>query len=401
MSRKVELLSPAGNLDKLKLAFLYGADAVYIGGKDYSLRANAKNFSVEEIKEACDFAHNLNKKVYVTVNIVFHNEDVEGLVDYLKDLERCKVDAIIITDLFIIDLIKENNINLNIHISTQNSSLNIESVEYLKSLGVERVVLARESSKVNIKEIIDKTGMEIECFVHGAMCASISGRCVLSNYFTNRDANRGGCAQVCRWEFDLCDSNKNVITEDIKFAMAPKDLCMIDCLKDMIDIGICSLKVEGRMRSDYYIATVINTYREAIDDYYSNNLTIDRIDYYSRILKRVSNRDNISQFFNRFPDSKEQYYLGRQEISNQDFLGVVIDYDKEKKEVTLMQRNYFKKGDKVEIFGPNIKTFSFVIPEIYDEDYNLLEVANHPTQIIKFKLDTGVFKDDIMRIKIQ
>ena len=168
----------------------------------------------------------------------------------------------------------------------------------------------------------------------------------------------------------------------------------------MIDIGICSLKVEGRMRSDYYIATVINTYREAIDDYYSNNLTIDRIDYYSRILKRVSNRDNISQFFNRFPDSKEQYYLGRQEISNQDFLGIVIDYDKEKKEVTLMQRNYFKKGDKVEIFGPNIKTFSFVIPDIYDEDHNLLEVANHPTQIIKFKLDTEVYKDDIMRIKI-
>ena len=400
MSRKVELLSPAGNLDKLKLAFLYGADAVYIGGKNFSLRANAKNFSIEEIKEACDFAHNLNKKVYVTVNIVFHNDDLLDLVDYLKELEKCKVDAIIITDLFIIDLIKDNNINLNIHISTQNSSLNVETVEYLKSLGVERVVLARESSKENIKEIIDKTGMEIECFVHGAMCANISGRCVLSNYFTNRDANRGGCAQVCRWEFDLCDSNKNVITEDIKFAMAPKDLCMIDCLKDMIDIGICSLKVEGRMRSDYYIATVINTYKEAIDDYYSNNLDNNRIDYYSRILKRVSNRDNISQFFNRFPDSKEQYYLGRQEISNQDFLGIVIDYDKEKKEVTLMQRNYFKKGDKVEIFGPNIKTFSFVIPDIYDEDYNLLDVANHPTQIIKFKLDTEVFKDDIMRIKI-
>ena len=400
MSRREELLSPAGNLEKLKLAFLYGADAVYIGGKNFSLRANAKNFSIEEIKEACDFAHNLNKKVYVTVNIVFHNEDVEGLVNYLKELEKCKVDAIIISDLFIIDLIKENNINLNIHISTQNSSMNIETVDYLKSLGVERVVLARECSKENIKEIIEKTGMEIECFVHGAMCANISGRCVLSNYFTNRDANRGGCAQVCRWEFDLCDSNKNVITEDIKFAMAPKDLCMIDSLKDMIDIGICSLKVEGRMRSDYYIATVINTYREAINDYYSNNLDNDRINYYSRILKRVSNRDNISQFFNRFPDELEQYYLGRQEISNQDFLGIVIDYDKEKKEVTLMQRNYFKKGDIVEIFGPNIKTFSFIIPDIYDEEHNLLEVANHPTQIIKFKLETEVYKDDIMRIKI-
>ena len=198
MSRKVELLSPAGNLDKLKLAFLYGADAVYIGGKNFSLRANAKNFSIEEIKKACDFAHNLNKKVYVTVNIVFHNDDVIGLVNYLKELEKCKVDAIIITDLFIIDLIKENNIDLNIHISTQNSSMNIETVEYLKSIGVERVVLARESSRENTKEIIEKTGVEIECFLHGAMCSSYSGRCVLSNYFTGRDANRGGCAQICR-----------------------------------------------------------------------------------------------------------------------------------------------------------------------------------------------------------
>lgn len=400
MTKRVELLSPAGSLERLKTAFIYGADAVYIGGKDYSLRANAKNFSLDEIKEACIFAHNLNKKVYVTVNIVFHQCNITNLVNYLKELSKCKVDAIIITDLFIIDLIKENNIDLNIHVSTQNSSLNIETVNFLKSLGVERVVLAREASKEDIKEIIEKTGIDLECFVHGAMCANISGRCVLSNYFTNRDANRGGCSQVCRYEFLLCDSKKNVLTEDIKFSMAPKDLCMINNLKDMIDIGIISLKVEGRMRSEYYIASVINTYKDAINDYYSNNLNSDRIKYYSRILGRLSNRDNISQFFNKFPSVEEQYYLGRQEISNQDFLGIILDYDEDNNMVTLMQRNYFKKGFVVEIFGPNIDTFEYTIGDIYDEDNNLLEVANHPTQIVKFKLAKKVYPNDIMRIKI-
>lgn len=399
MRSKVELLAPAGNLEKLKMAMIYGADAVYIGGQNYSMRANAKNFSLDEMKEASDYVHSLGKKIYVTVNIIFHNEDFNGLIDYLKKLAEFKVDAIISSDMSIIDIIKDNNINLPIHISTQASNANYESINYLKNEGVERVVLARESSKENTKEIIDKTGIEIECFLHGAMCSSYSGRCVLSNYFTNRDANRGGCAQVCRWCFDL-ETDTNKIESDTKFTMSCKDLSLIKHLKEMIDLGITSLKVEGRMRSNYYIATVISTYREAIDNYYNNTLTEEKINYYSKILNRVANRESTAQFFNKFPRVEEQYFLGRQEVSNQDFLGLILDYNQTTKEVTLEQRNYFKPGDQVEIFGPNIETFTFTIPDIYDEENTPLEVARHPKQIIKFKLDKTVYKDDIMRIKV-
>jgi len=399
MSSKVELLAPAGNLERLKIAYSYGADAVYLGGQNYSMRANAKNFSLEEIKEACIYAHNLGKKVYVTVNIVFHNEDYQGLIDYLKKLAEYQVDAIIASDMSIIDIIHENNIPLAIHISTQMSNANYESIKYLKDEGVERVVLARESSKENTKEIIEKTGIEIECFLHGAMCSSYSGRCVLSNYFTGRDANRGGCAQICRWCFDL-ESDDEKIESDTTFTMSCKDLSLINHLKEMIEIGITSLKVEGRMRSNYYIATVISTYREAIDHYYNNTLDDEKIAYYSKILNRVANRESTSQFFDKFPGVEEQYFLGRQEVSNQDFLGIVLSYDKENKEVTLSQRNYFKPGDTVEMFGPNIQTFSFNVPQIYDEEGTELEVARHPKQTIKFKLEEEVYPNDIMRIKV-
>lgn len=398
-NKKVELLAPAGNLERLKIAFKYGADAVYIGGINYSMRANAKNFSEQDIEEACIYAHNLGKKVYVTVNIVFHNDDYKGLVNYLQNLEKFGVDAIIVSDMAIIDLVHDNNIKLPLHISTQMSNSNYESVMYLKNEGVERVVLARECSRDSIKEIIDKTGVEIECFLHGAMCSSISGRCVLSNYFTGRDANRGGCAQICRWCFDMASDDEN-IESDTKFTMSCKDLSLIKYLPEMIDIGITSLKVEGRMRSNYYIATVISTYREAIDNYYSGTLTDKLIEYYSRVLNRVANRESTSQFFDKFPGVDEQYFLGRQEVSNQDFLGIVMDYDQDTNMVTLEQRNYFKKGDKVEFFGPNIETFSFEIEDIYDEDNNLIDVARHPREIVRFKLNKKVTKDDIMRVKI-
>lgn len=397
---KVELLAPSGSLDRLKIAFLYGADAVYIGGRNFSLRANATNFSIEEIKKACSYAHNINKKVYVTVNIIFHNDNIEGLVDYLKELEACKVDAIISSDPMIIDVIKENNINLKIHLSTQMSCANTEAALFFKDLGVERVVLARECSRENIKSIIDNAKIEVETFVHGAMCSSYSGRCVLSNYFTKRDANRGGCAQICRWTFDLCDKDKNIIESDTKFTMSTKDLSMIDNLKDMIDIGITSLKIEGRMRSNYYIATVVSTYREAIDNYYNNTLTKEKQAYYKKVLNRVANRESTPQFYNSFPGVEGQYFLGRQEISNQDFLGVVLDYDDDNHIVTLVQKNYFKPKDKVSMFGPSIETFDFEIPNIYDIDNNKLDVARHPEEIIKFKLDKKVYKDDIMRVKL-
>lgn len=400
MHKKVELLAPAGNLEKLKFAFLYGADACYIGGRNYSLRANAKNFSIEEIQEAVKYAHNLNKKVYVTVNIVFHNEDIKGIKEYLIALSEAKVDAIIVSDPLIIDIINDNNINLKVHISTQASTLNYEAVSFWKSQGVERVVLAREMSKNEIKEIIDKTGMEIETFVHGAMCSSYSGRCVLSNYFTKRDANRGGCAQICRWEFPLYDRNNNKIESETKFTASSKDLMMLTKAKEMIEIGIVSLKVEGRMRSNYYVATVINTYRNLIDDYYENKLTEEKVEYYQKILDRVANREATVQFWDKLPTVNEQYYLGRNEVSNQDFLGIVKDYDETTSMVTITERNYFQTGDEVEIFGPNIKPFSFKMPDIYNEDGEKVNIGRHPEEILKFKLDKKVYPNDMIRIKI-
>ena len=400
MHKKVELLAPAGNLEKLKFAFLYGADACYIGGRNYSLRANAKNFSIEEIQEAVKYAHNLNKKVYVTVNIVFHNEDIKGIKEYLMALSEAKVDAIIVSDPLIIDIINDNNIKLKVHISTQASTLNYEAVSFWKSQGVERVVLAREMSKNEIKEIIDKTGMEIETFVHGAMCSSYSGRCVLSNYFTKRDANRGGCAQICRWEFPLYDKNNNMIESETKFTASSKDLMMLTKVKEMIEIGIVSLKVEGRMRSNYYVATVINTYRNLIDDYYENKLTEEKVEYYQKILDRVANREATVQFWDKLPTVNEQYYLGRNEVSNQDFLGIVKDYDETTSMVTITERNYFQTGDEVEIFGPNIKPFSFKMPDIYNEDGEKVNIGRHPEEILKLKLDKKVYPNDMIRIKI-
>ena len=392
---KIELLAPAGNLERVKIALLYGADAVYFGGRNYSLRANAKNLSIEEIKEACIYAHKLNKKVYVTVNIVFHNEDVDGLCEYLKELEKCGVDAIIVSDPLVIKIVNDNKINIEIHLSTQYSTVNYEAVNFWKKMGVKRIVLGRETSKEEIKEIISKTGMDLEMFIHGAMCASYSGRCVLSNYFTNRDANRGGCAQICRWNFDLlCDNKK--IDSPVKFTMSSKDLCMLEYLPDIISMGVKSLKVEGRMRSVYYIATVINTYRRAIDEYYDGVLTTDKIKKYRYTLNKVANRDSLDQFFNVFPTEREQYYLGRDEVSNQDYLAIVDGYDGEY--VTAISKNYFKKGDRVQIISPDRETISFSMPEIYDIEGNIINVSNHPEEVIKFKLKGEIRQFDMLRV---
>ena len=392
---KIELLAPAGNLERLKIALLYGADAVYFGGRNYSLRANAKNLSLEEIKEACDYAHKLKKKVYVTVNIVFHNEDIDGLKEYLKELAKCKVDAIIVSDPLVIDIVKKNKINLEIHLSTQYSTVNYEAVDFWKSLGVKRIVLGRETSKEEIQEIIDKTGMDLEIFIHGAMCSSYSGRCVLSNYFTNRDANRGGCAQICRWKFSLVKDEKE-IENPTKFTMSCKDLCMLEYLPEIINLNVKSLKVEGRMRSVYYIATVINVYRRAIDDYYNGFLTDEKIKAFRKVLNKVANRDSCDQFFNTFPTEREQYFLEREEPSNQDYLAMVDDYDG--KYVSVISKNYFKKGDRVEIISPDRDTIAFTMPEIYDKDNNQIDISNRPEEIVKFKLDVEVKKYDMLRI---
>ncbi len=387
----IELLAPAGNLERLKFAFIYGADAVYIGGYEYSLRANAINFSKDELKEAVNFAHNLDKKVYVTVNIVFHNNDLTNLKQYLEELASIHVDAVIVSDIAVIEIVKENNIPLEIHISTQASTLNYQAALFYKNLGAKRIVLAREASKEDIKIIKEKTNLDLECFIQGAMCTSFSGKCVLSNVVTNRDSNRGGCAQICRWVF-------NINNEDKVFSMTPKDLNMAIYLKDMIDIGVNSFKVEGRMRSIYYIATVIHEYHSLFSKIKSNTLKESDILYSNDIINRCANRESIPQFFAKLPTDKEQYYLGREEISNQDFLGLVL----ENKDGLLLieQRNYFKKGDIVEFFGPNMETFEYKIEEIYDEFMQIIEVARHPQMRVYLKCNQAITKNAIMRLKV-
>ena len=387
----IELLSPAGDLEKLKIAFLYGADACYIGGKEFSLRANAKNFSIQDIEEACKFAHSMNKKVYVTVNIVFHNEDLEGLIPYLKSLEKAGVDAIIVSDPLVIDVVNDNKINLEIHLSTQNSTTNSESVKYWMSKGVKRVVLAREVTGSDIKQIISDTGCDIEVFLHGAMCTCFSGRCILSNYFTNRDSNRGGCAQVCRFIFDL-DKERPV-----NFSIATKDLNLSNYIPNLIESGVCSIKIEGRMRSAYYIATVISCYRKLIDAYYNNSFSNELLEKMQKKLYRVANRESTSQYYKGYVTEDDQYYSGREEVSNQDYLGFITGY--KDGYIVLEERNYFKKGDSVNIFTPSGEEYELCLDHIYDEDLNELESANHPKQIIKIKYDKKIEKNSMMYVK--
>ena len=391
----IELLAPAGDLEKLKIAYLYGADACYIGGQNYSLRANANNFSLEEISTAVKYAHKLNKKLYVTVNIIFHNENIEGLKTYLKTLASFKVDAVIVSDPLVIDLIKEENIDLKVHVSTQNSTTNKESVKYWLNHGVERVVLAREKKKKDIKEIIKETNAEIEVFLHGAMCTCYSGRCVLSNYFTNRDSNRGGCAQVCRFVFDLDEKRKT------NYSIATKDLNLSKHIPELIEMGVKSLKIEGRMRSSYYVATVISCYRKLIDAYYNNSFSDSLLEKTSKILNRVANRESTSQYFKGYVNENDQYYAEREEVSNQDFLALVTGYDQKNKILLLEQRNYFKPGDKVTIFTPDGEECDLVVEEIYDEEMNKLTCARHPKQQIKIKSEKKFPINSMMRVNFK
>ena len=391
---RIELLAPAGDMERLKVTLLYGADAVYIGGYKYSLRANAVNFSKEEIKEACLFAHKRNKKVYLTLNMVFHNEDIDGVYEYIDEVVSCGIDAFIISDPFIISYIKKKYKNVEVHLSTQNSTTNYETVEYFKRKGIDRVVLARELHKEEIKEIIDKTQVDTEIFVHGAMCTFFSGRCCLSNYVTNRDSNRGGCAQVCRFVFDM-------EKEKEPFTFATCDLNLFKNIKEIIDIGVKSLKVEGRMRTIYYLATIIGSYRKMIDACYDNTITEEFLNKEMKIVNRVANREVTSHFFDHEANEKDQYYTGRVEASNQDYLALIIGYDEEKKRLIMKERNYFEIGSEVEIFTPNQECYSFTIEKIYDEFDQPLEVARHPEQILKIDFEKKLPEYSMMRIKIK
>ena len=387
-----ELLLPAGDLNRLKFACIYGADAVYIGGLNYSLRANANNFSLDEIKEGVEFAHKLSKKIYVTVNMIFHNDDLKDLDDYLIALDKIGIDAYIVSDFAVIEAIKRLNIKTKFFISTQKSITNLEAVKFYKNLGAYRVVLARECSREDIKYIKENIDTELEVFIHGAMCTSYSGRCIMSNYVTLRDSNRGGCSQVCRFIFD----------NDTKYdyAFSSKDLNMIEYISDMMDLGVESYKIEGRMKSLYYIATVCNAYRTIMDHKINGTLTNDIIAYYKKVLNRVSNRENTPQFYEHVPGVEGQYYSGRQEVSNKDFLGLVLSYDEKTSEVVIEQRNKFSVGDTIEVFGPNTSTKKFKVEYIKNDKDEFVDSASHAQEIIKIKIPFKVCENDILRVEI-
>ncbi|SIQ23987.1 putative protease [Peribacillus simplex] len=401
--KKPELLAPAGNLEKLKIAVHYGADAVFIGGQEYGLRSNAGNFTFEEMKEGVEFANKYGAKVYVTTNIFAHNENIDGLDEYLEGLQEAGVHGIIVADPLIIETCKRVAPNLEIHLSTQQSLSNWKAVQYWKEEGLERVVLARETSADEIREMKEKVDIEIEAFVHGAMCIAYSGRCTLSNHMTARDSNRGGCCQSCRWDYDLYeldqDGEKALFDkEDAPFAMSPKDLKLIESLPGMIEIGIDSLKVEGRMKSIHYIATVVSVYRKVIDAYCADPDNFKIKQEWLEELDKCANRETASSFMEgEIPGYKQQMFGNHTVKTRFDFAGLVLDYNEETKIVTMQQRNFFKPGDEVEFFGPEIENFTQKIGTIWDESGKELEAARHPLQIVRIQVDKKVYVNNMMR----
>ncbi|TKH15998.1 U32 family peptidase [Peribacillus simplex] len=401
--KKPELLAPAGNLEKLKIAVHYGADAVFIGGQEYGLRSNAGNFTFEEMKEGVEFAKKYGAKVYVTTNIFAHNENIDGLDEYLEGLQEAGVHGIIVADPLIIETCKRVAPNVEIHLSTQQSLSNWKAVQFWKEEGLERVVLARETSADEIREMKEKVDIEIEAFVHGAMCIAYSGRCTLSNHMTARDSNRGGCCQSCRWDYDLYeldqDGEKALFDkEDAPFAMSPKDLKLIESLPGMIEIGIDSLKVEGRMKSIHYIATVVSVYRKVIDAYCADPDNFKIKQEWLEELDKCANRETASSFMEGgIPGYKQQMFGNHTVKTRFDFAGLVLDYNEETKIVTMQQRNFFKPGDEVEFFGPEIENFTQKIGTIWDESGKELEAARHPLQIVRIQVDNRVYVNNMMR----
>lgn len=403
--KKPELLAPAGNLEKLKIAVHYGADAVFIGGQEYGLRSNADNFTLEEIKEGVDFAKKYGAKIYVTTNIFAHNENIDGLEEYLSGLRDAGIAGIIVADPLIIETCKRIAPEIELHLSTQQSVTNWKTVQFWKEQGINRVVLARELSAKEIKEIKEKVDIEIETFIHGAMCIAYSGRCTLSNHMTARDSNRGGCCQSCRWDYDLCQINGEqdmaLFTEgEAPFAMNPKDLNLVQSIPRMIELGIDSLKIEGRMKSIHYIATVVSVYRKVIDTYVKDPEKFVFQKEWLEELEKCANRETAPAFFEGVPGYKEQMFGESPKKEKFEFAGLVLDYNPETKIVTLQQRNHFKPGETVEFFGPEIDNFTQVIDKIWDEEGNELDAARHPLQIVKFKVDKPLFPQNMMRSRV-
>ncbi len=392
--RKPELLAPAGDLEKLKIAIQYGADAVFIGAQELSLRARASNFTIEDVREAVEFANQYGAKIYVTTNILPHKEDLGKIEEHLKNLESVGVSGVICASQHIAKMASKTN--LEVHISTQQSVANSRAVNFFKTYGATRVVLARELTVPEIKLIRKNTDLELEVFIHGGMCSSYSGRCTLSNTFTQRDANRGGCAHSCRWNYDIFDNEGNNKTSDThKFSMSSKDLQSLYVLKDLLDVGVNSLKIEGRMKSIHYIATIVSVYRKFIDDWYDNSL--EDIESYANEIRKAENRLTSTGFLAGEISINQQLYNMRSENPTQEFVGIVREYDSTENVAIIEQRNYFTPNDKLEVFGPGLLPVEFVIDSIKDTEGNVLDAARHPKQILKISIPIMVKENYMIR----
>ncbi len=402
---KPELLAPAGNLEKLKMALLYGADAVFMGGKAFGLRAFSDNFSEQELKEGIAFAHSLQKKAYITVNIFPHNEDLVELPGYLTFLRDAGADALIIADLGVYRMARAIVPELPLHISTQANNTNWSSVLCWQELGAQRVVLARELSLTNIELIRQKVSVELEAFVHGAMCISYSGRCLMSNYFTGRDANRGECAQPCRWKYHIVEEKRPnqfiPVLEDERgsYIFNSKDLCLLPHIPELISSGINSFKIEGRMKSVHYVATVVKAYRQAIDAYFSRPNEFAVQSEWMEELNKVSHREYTTGFYFNKTTQEDQIYGSSSYSQTHDFIGLVKSYDESTQTALVEQRNNMRVGQEIEIFQPNGATFSQAIEAMFDMESQSIAVAPHPQQLIRMPMKRPVEAYSMLRRK--
>ena len=403
---KPELLAPAGNMEKGRMALLYGADAIYLGGKIFGLRAFADNFSLEEIREVAAFAHQLGKKVYVTVNIFAHNEDLTELPAYARALAEAKVDAVLVSDLGVWSLIHQAVPDLKLHVSTQANSTNWAAVKTWEQLGADRVVLARELSLQEIKEIADRTSVELETFVHGAMCISYSGRCWLSSYLTGRDGNRGACAQACRWEYTLKEKNRPGqefdVAEDERgtYVLNSKDLCLLSYLPQLMQAGVCSFKIEGRMKSAHYVASVVSVYRKAIDACWQDPEHYQVHREWLEELEKVSHRPYTTGFALTKPGPESQVYTTSSYIQSHDFVGLALNYVPEERRLYVEQRNHVQEGDLLEILQPDGSLTSLRLTGMRDEDNLPITCAPHAQQKFSAACTKNILPYSILRRKI-
>ena len=403
--KKIELLAPAGDLEKLKIAIDYGADAVYFGGEMFSLRAGAGNLIIEEIKEGVEYAHSRGKKAYLTVNIYAHNEDIKPFEEYLNKIKDIAIDAFLVSDPGIMMLIREAIPNAELHLSTQANMTNFKTAEFWHQRGIKRIVLARELTFTEIRELRSKLPeeMEIEAFVQGAMCISYSGRCLLSNFMIERDANRGQCAHPCRWKYSLVEEQRPgeyfPIEEDERgtYILNSRDLCMIEHIPELVEAGIASAKIEGRMKSVFYVATIVSAYRKAIDAYYKDPGNYIFKEEWLNELKKVSHRQFTTGFYFDKPTNKDQDYQTSAYTREYAFVGLVRDYNPETGMALIEQRNKMCIGDEIEIFGPNKDFFTQTIEVMQNAEGEPIESAPHPQQILEIKMTRPVAPGFMLR----